>query len=76
MRICFSKDYTVKAQDGETYRKGKVYDLSPGTAQHFINKMVAAEVKGGKSEAPETASVEPAATAVRPRGRPRTATAG
>ncbi len=74
MRVCFLEKYTVKAEGGETYLKGKVYDMSPRSAQHFINKMVAAEVKDGKSEVPETASVESAQTAVRPRGRPRTAT--
>ncbi len=76
MRICFSETYTVKAVDGKTYDKGKTYEVSPGTARHFINKMVAVEVKDGKSEASETASVEPAETAVRPRGRPRTVTSG
>ncbi|KKN27510.1 hypothetical protein LCGC14_0863940 [marine sediment metagenome] len=84
MRIRFSENYTVKAEGGETYLKGKVYDLSPRSAQHFMNKMIAAEVKNGKSEVPETASVAPSETAsvapsetaVRPRGRPRTVTSG
>lgn len=75
MRIRFSKTYTVKALDGETYREGKVYDLSLPSCRHFIHKGVAVEVAGGKVEEPETASVAPGEMAVRPRGRPRTATA-
>ena len=75
MRIRFTKTYHVKAMDGETYHEGRAYDMSLPSCQHFINKGVAVEVAGGKVEAPETASVEPAETAVRPRGRTRTATA-
>jgi hypothetical protein len=74
MRICFSETYTVKAVDGKTYKQGKTYDVVPSTGRHFINKGVAREVVGGAVTAPETASVEPAETAVRPRGRPRTVT--
>lgn len=74
MHICFSTDYTVRAQGGETYRKGKVYDMSLASCMHFISKGVAAEEKGGRPPVPETASVAPSETAVRPRGRPRTVT--
>ena len=76
MRVRFLENYKVQAENGETYYKGKVYDMPPRSARHFTNKMVAVEVKDGKPAAPETASVEPAETAVRPRGRPRTVTAG
>lgn len=74
MRIRFSEAYTVKAANGKTYDKGKTYEVSPGTARHFVNKCVAVVI--AETGKPETASVESAEAAVRPRGRPRTATHG
>lgn len=75
MKVCFTADYTVKAVDGETFKKGKTYDMSPASGRHFINKAIAVEVPSAGSTEPETASVAPSEEAVRPRGRPRTATA-
>jgi len=38
MKIRFLQTYTVKADGGETYEEGKVYDLPDPTAQHFLKK--------------------------------------
>jgi hypothetical protein len=38
MKIRFLQTYTVKADGGETYKEGKVYDLPDPTAQHFLKK--------------------------------------
>lgn len=74
MLVRFIESYTVQSAHGKTYVKGKTYDLSPAAFRHFINKGVAVEVPSGGASKPETASVAPSETAVRPRGRPRTVT--
>ena len=76
MRVRFLETYTVKDDEGTTFQKDKTYDMKPPSARHFINKRVAVEVSSAQPIVPETASVEPAETAVRRRGRPRTATSG
>lgn len=52
MRVKFSKAYTVKAKDGESYAEGQTVDFDDdASAQHFINRGVAEEV-AGKRQAP------------------------
>ncbi len=76
MRVRFIVDYTVKDEEAKAYHKGTECDLPLASAMHFIKKSVAVEVQASESHEPETASVAPSETAVRPCGRPRTATTG
>ncbi len=71
MRIRFTEDYTVKDDEGKTYKAGKTYDLPQTSCQHFINRHAAVAADGGS--APQTAMVEPGEKAVKARGRARNA---
>ena len=68
MRIRFVADYTVKAIDGQTYKKGALVDLDELSAQHFINRQVAVASDAG---AIEQANMEAPEHAVPARGKPR-----
>ena len=39
--VKFLKDYTVKAENGATYKKGEVYEMSDAGASHFVNRQAA-----------------------------------
>jgi hypothetical protein len=41
MKVKFLQDRTVKAVDGETFEKDKVYDLSEASAERWIRRGVA-----------------------------------
>lgn len=41
IKIKFTDSYTVKDSEGKTYEKGKVYDLSEDSANHFLSRNVA-----------------------------------
>lgn len=43
--IRFLETYTVDAVDGETYEKGKSYDVAPASAFHFTIRGLAEEVE-------------------------------
>lgn len=51
MRIRFTQTRKVKAINGETFEAGKEYDLAEASAQRWIKRGVAVEVKA--IEAPE-----------------------
>lgn len=44
-RIKFTRDYKVKADDGEKYVEGQEVEVSEVTAKHFISRGAAVEVK-------------------------------
>jgi hypothetical protein len=67
MKIRFLDAYTVKAVDGQSYKKGQVVDVGELSAQHFLNRQVAVAVDG----APEQARMESPEKAVMPTGKPR-----
>jgi hypothetical protein len=49
MKIKFNQDYTVKAVDGETYKKDETHEFeSDASARHFISRGVAEEVEPEK----------------------------
>lgn len=69
--VRFLRNYTVQAEDGESFEEGKSYDLPPESAKHFVSRGHAEYVvadskpaKGKKSEAvpAETPASEPAKT--------------
>lgn len=41
MQIRFIRDYTVKANDGETFAAGQTYRVSEDSANHFISRGLA-----------------------------------
>lgn len=45
VKVMFRRGYTVQAADGETYEKGKTYELSPESAQHFTRRGLAGDPK-------------------------------
>lgn len=45
VKVMFRQSYEVKAVNGETYEKGKTYDLTPDSAEHFIRRGVAGDPK-------------------------------
>lgn len=71
VKVKFTRDYTVKDAAGKTYEKGKTYEMSPESAQHFVNRAAAVVVIRGAKAAPETASMAAPETAVMPPGKPR-----
>lgn len=66
MRIRFLVAYTVKAKDGQTYKKGEIVDVGELSARHFLNRQVAVAVDG-----PEQANMDSPEKAVMPSGKPR-----
>ena len=62
MKIRFLQDYQVKAEGGEIYKAGEVYDLPELTAQHFLRRVGRAKVVPENKPAidePKTVSPEP-----------------
>ena len=61
MRIKFTRDYTVQAHDGPTYREGQIEDMADRAALHFINRNAAVEItdEEPKASEPETSDEEP-----------------
>ena len=45
MKIQFTKEYTVQAADGQTYKIGDTVELSRVSAHHFTRRGVAVEVE-------------------------------
>ena len=45
MQIKFTRDYTVKDHEGDTFVAGQIFDMREDSARHFISRGVAVEVK-------------------------------
>lgn len=71
VKVRFTRTYVVKDAEARTYEDGKVYEMSPESAQHFVNRSAAVIVTRGPRPAPETASKAAPETAVMPPGKPR-----
>lgn len=71
MKVRFLQTVTVKAQDGETFEEGKVYDLVETSGARWIKRGVAVRfVKGDAGGKAETATIKPAEKAVTPNTKP------
>jgi len=53
MRIKFTREYTVQAHDGPTYREGQIEDMAERAALHFINRGAAVEIAVEEQPEPE-----------------------
>ncbi len=71
VKVKFLRAYTVKDAEARTYEDGKVYEMSPESAQHFVNRGAAVVVTRGPRPVPETASVAAPENAKLPPGKPR-----
>ena len=61
MRITFTRDYTVNAAGGESYKAGQTIECSEESARHFINRGAAEEAAEKPAlPAPKPKDKEPA----------------
>lgn len=60
-KVKFLKTYTVKAQGGETFEGGQVYELGDASAAHHVNKGRAVEVDKPERGGPQPLRGHPAA---------------
>lgn len=62
MKVKFTEHYTVKAADGQTYKKGEIVDMNEASAMHYINRGAAVahveEKKPEKKEEPKAVETE------------------
>lgn len=58
VKIKFVCDYEVDAPGGKSYREGQTVSMSRSSADHFINRYAAVEVKTAKKTTKKTADAE------------------
>ncbi len=52
VKVRFLETYTVQDGSGDTYEKGKVYELSPDSADHFVSRRRAERLEGRTGPSP------------------------
>lgn len=61
--IKFLRDYTVKSEDGESYKAGATEEMNEASCNHFVSRGVAEFVKAApKADAPKAKAAAKKAT--------------